>query len=230
MSRSIHGEGPERALPDARRGRQLAVGGTVMAGQSDLDPDRNSVQPLVAAKRDDVWRLAASQNVRVSKLPLEAILVGVFPHGCEARVQRQGSDMVMNKRLISWILVGSFAISTFSLASGAAVASVRGRKTTAIILGGATAYSILKKKPSQSLILGAATYYAYRNYRRARERQIARRAFAAGYRTALRAASSRRRAYWRTAGYRSTYRRRHRRRFRSRPYRCQAAYSSTHRW
>jgi uncharacterized protein (TIGR02246 family) len=30
-----------------------AVGGTVMPGQSDLDPERNSIQTLVATKRDD---------------------------------------------------------------------------------------------------------------------------------------------------------------------------------
>jgi len=41
-----------------------AVGGTVMAGESDLAPDRNSVQTLVAAKRDGDWRIAAFQNTR----------------------------------------------------------------------------------------------------------------------------------------------------------------------
>jgi hypothetical protein len=120
------------------------------------------------------------------------------------------------KRWMSWLLTGTFAVSTFAIAPGAAVAGVRGRKTTAAVLGGATAYSILKKKPTQSLILGGATYYAYRNYRRAKERRIARRAYAAGYRTALRSAGSRRRASRRVAGYRSTYRSRQRRGYRSR--------------
>ena len=41
-----------------------AVGGTVMAGQSDLDPERNSIQTLVAVKRNGKWRLAAFQNTR----------------------------------------------------------------------------------------------------------------------------------------------------------------------
>ena len=41
-----------------------AVGGTVMPGQSDLDPDRNSIQTLVATKRDGAWELAAFQNSR----------------------------------------------------------------------------------------------------------------------------------------------------------------------
>jgi uncharacterized protein (TIGR02246 family) len=42
------------------------VGGTVMPGQSDLDPERNSVQTIVATKSDDGrwWRMAAFQNTR----------------------------------------------------------------------------------------------------------------------------------------------------------------------
>jgi uncharacterized protein (TIGR02246 family) len=40
------------------------VGGTVMAGQSDLDPERNSVQSLVVARHDDDWRIEAFQNTR----------------------------------------------------------------------------------------------------------------------------------------------------------------------
>jgi uncharacterized protein (TIGR02246 family) len=41
-----------------------AVGGTVMGGETDLAPDRNSVQTLVAVKREGEWRLAAFQNTR----------------------------------------------------------------------------------------------------------------------------------------------------------------------
>jgi uncharacterized protein (TIGR02246 family) len=41
-----------------------AVGGTVLAGASDLAPDRNSVQTLVAVRDGGVWRLAAFQNTR----------------------------------------------------------------------------------------------------------------------------------------------------------------------
>jgi uncharacterized protein (TIGR02246 family) len=33
----------------------IAVGGTVMAGQSDIDPDRNSIHTLVAVKRNVKW-------------------------------------------------------------------------------------------------------------------------------------------------------------------------------
>ncbi|MGH2617063.1 MAG: SgcJ/EcaC family oxidoreductase [Thermomicrobiales bacterium] len=41
-----------------------AIGGTIMQGQTDLAPDRNSVQTLVAVKRDGRWQLAAFQNSR----------------------------------------------------------------------------------------------------------------------------------------------------------------------
>jgi uncharacterized protein (TIGR02246 family) len=45
-----------------------AVGGTVMQGQSDLDTNRNSVQTLVAIKRDGAWKLAAFQNSRAQSI------------------------------------------------------------------------------------------------------------------------------------------------------------------
>jgi uncharacterized protein (TIGR02246 family) len=41
------------------------VGGTIMAGQSDIDPERNSIHTLVVMKgSDDKWRIAAFQNTR----------------------------------------------------------------------------------------------------------------------------------------------------------------------
>lgn len=39
-----------------------AVVGMVQPGQSDLNPDRNTIQTLVAAKRDGQWRIALFQN------------------------------------------------------------------------------------------------------------------------------------------------------------------------
>jgi uncharacterized protein (TIGR02246 family) len=41
-----------------------AVGGTVMQGQSGIEPERNSIQTLVVTKRDGDWYLAAFQNSR----------------------------------------------------------------------------------------------------------------------------------------------------------------------
>jgi hypothetical protein len=38
----------------------------MMAGQTDLDPERNSVQTLVAVKRNGKWNLAAFQNTRAT--------------------------------------------------------------------------------------------------------------------------------------------------------------------
>ena len=42
----------------------VAVGGTVMAGQSDIDPERNSIHMLVAIKQNGKWRFTAFQNSR----------------------------------------------------------------------------------------------------------------------------------------------------------------------
>ena len=45
------------------------VGGTIMAGQTDIEPERNSVQTLVATKDNKgEWRLAAFQNTRAQYL------------------------------------------------------------------------------------------------------------------------------------------------------------------
>jgi uncharacterized protein (TIGR02246 family) len=43
-----------------------AVGGTVMAGQTDLDPEQNTIQTLVAVKGNGKWSLAAFQNTRAT--------------------------------------------------------------------------------------------------------------------------------------------------------------------
>jgi uncharacterized protein (TIGR02246 family) len=46
-----------------------AVGGTIMAAQTDIEPDRNSIQTLVAMKGSSgKWRLAAFQNTRAQYL------------------------------------------------------------------------------------------------------------------------------------------------------------------
>ena len=41
------------------------LGGTVMRGKSAPSPERDSIQTLVAVKRDGRWRLVAFQNTRV---------------------------------------------------------------------------------------------------------------------------------------------------------------------
>jgi uncharacterized protein (TIGR02246 family) len=45
-----------------------AISGTMMAGQSDIDPERNSIQTLVAIKSNGQWHLAAFQNTRAQFL------------------------------------------------------------------------------------------------------------------------------------------------------------------
>lgn len=47
----------------------------------------------------------------------------------------------------------------------ASYASRAGRRNTALVLGGATVYSLARGKGTQALILGAGTYYAYRRYK-----------------------------------------------------------------
>ena len=42
----------------------IAVGGTVMAGQSDIEPERNSIHTIVAVKYDNHWYFTAFQNSR----------------------------------------------------------------------------------------------------------------------------------------------------------------------
>src|SRR5918995_789956 len=42
-----------------------AVGSTVMRGKSEPSPERDSIQTLVAVRRDGQWRLAAFQNTRL---------------------------------------------------------------------------------------------------------------------------------------------------------------------
>ena len=42
-----------------------ATGGTLMRGKSDPSPERDSIQTLVAVKRQEEWRFAAFHNTRV---------------------------------------------------------------------------------------------------------------------------------------------------------------------
>ncbi len=42
----------------------IAVGGTVMAGQSDIESEQNSIHTIVAVKRDNKWYFTAFQNSR----------------------------------------------------------------------------------------------------------------------------------------------------------------------
>jgi uncharacterized protein (TIGR02246 family) len=58
--------GPDVAVVHAR-------GGTIMRGRSTSSPERDSVQTLVAVKRDEVWRFVAFQNTRVRPIGQNAL-------------------------------------------------------------------------------------------------------------------------------------------------------------
>jgi uncharacterized protein (TIGR02246 family) len=42
-----------------------AIGSTVMRGESEPSPERNSIQTLVATRENGAWRIAAFQNARM---------------------------------------------------------------------------------------------------------------------------------------------------------------------
>jgi uncharacterized protein (TIGR02246 family) len=52
------------------------VGGTVMAGQTEPSPERDSIQTLVAVKRGGEWRLVTFQNTRIR--PMGRTTMGTF--------------------------------------------------------------------------------------------------------------------------------------------------------
>jgi hypothetical protein len=90
------------------------------------------------------------------------------------------------KRLGAITALMGLLITTFAAAPTAVYASAKGRKNTALLLGGAAVYSLVKKKPTQGLVLGAAGLYAYKKYKdkksQNRARASSRRAYARGYR------------------------------------------------
>lgn len=55
---SIKFPAPDVAIAHAR-------GSTIMRGKSEPSPERDSIQTLVAVRRDGEWRLAALDNIRV---------------------------------------------------------------------------------------------------------------------------------------------------------------------
>lgn len=50
-----------------------AHGGTVMRGKREPSPERDSLQTLVAVRRDDRWQLVAFQNTRVRPIGKNAL-------------------------------------------------------------------------------------------------------------------------------------------------------------
>jgi len=95
--------------------------------------------------------------------------------------------MTVRTRWTATVTLAGLLVTTFAAAPSAVYASANGRKNTALLLGGAAAYSLLRKKTTQGLVLGAAGVYAYKRYRDKRSqeksRAAARRAYARGYRS-----------------------------------------------
>jgi uncharacterized membrane protein YebE (DUF533 family) len=87
------------------------------------------------------------------------------------------------KRWTATVTLAGLLVTTFAAAPSAVYASENGRKNTALLLGGAAAYSLLRKKTTQGLVLGAAGVYAYKRYKDKQSQNRARRAYARGYRS-----------------------------------------------
>jgi hypothetical protein len=94
--------------------------------------------------------------------------------------------MTNRTRWTAVVTLAGLLITTFAAAPAAVYASEKGRKNTALLLGGAAAYSLLKKKNTQGLILGAGALYAYKKYKDKkssnRARAASRTAYTRGYR------------------------------------------------
>jgi len=82
------------------------------------------------------------------------------------------------------VTLAVFVVTLF--APMAAIASVQGRRNTAIALTAAAVYSLAKRKTTQGLVLGAGAYYAWRRYNKGRQYEVRRRAYRAGYRRGYR--------------------------------------------
>jgi len=87
----------------------------------------------------------------------------------------------MRQQWMAGLTALALAAGLFIMDAPGAQASAKGRRNTAIGLGAATAYSLLRHKTTQGVVLGAGTAYAYSRYRHARNAER-RRSRVAGYR------------------------------------------------
>lgn len=77
----------------------------------------------------------------------------------------------MGKRLMASLMATAFGASLFTLGAPAVEAGSKGRKNTAIILGGLAAHQLLKGKTKTGIVAGAGAAYAYKRYRDKRKRE-----------------------------------------------------------
>src|SRR5437667_12337351 len=87
----------------------------------------------------------------------------------------------MRQRGLAVLAAAALAAGLVGVGAFRVQASSKGRRNTAIGLGAATAYSLLRHKTTQGVVLGAGTAYAYSRYRHARNTER-RRSRVAGYR------------------------------------------------
>lgn len=98
----------------------------------------------------------------------------------------------MKYRGTAGLLVAALGVGLLGIGTPPAHASSKGRKNTALLLGGVAAYQLLKGKTTTGLAAGAGAAYAYKKYRDKRKDEKRRASTyaapvsAAAYRTAYR--------------------------------------------
>jgi len=77
----------------------------------------------------------------------------------------------MKYRWTAGLLVTALGVGLLGIGTPGAHASSKGRKNTALILGGVAAYQLLKGKTTTGLAAGAGAVYAYKKYRDKRKEE-----------------------------------------------------------
>lgn len=83
--------------------------------------------------------------------------------------------MLLRKIAKAISLAMLFVFMLVTLTPATAVASVKGRKNTAIALGAVSIYSLMTGKPKTALLFGAGAAYAYKRYKDVKPRRYYRR-------------------------------------------------------
>lgn len=74
-------------------------------------------------------------------------------------------------RWIAWLLGAAILIG---MSAPAAYAGSKGKRNTALVLGGVAAYGIIKKKPLIAGLAGGGAIYSYMKSREARKKELRR--------------------------------------------------------
>jgi hypothetical protein len=79
--------------------------------------------------------------------------------------------MSMKYRWTAGLLVTAFGVGLLGVGTPGAQASSKGRKNTALVLGGVAAHQLLTGKTTTGLVAGAGAGYAYKKYRDKRKEE-----------------------------------------------------------